>query len=560
MGRNRLIFGSALLLISCSAGLAQPPIAVPVKPTGAESKAQQPVAPPMSLTELEELIGGRTLLTLKLQNATLEEVATAMSQSSKLEVTVRPMPTRLPQNSQSIPLLIPTQRADALPPTYTPLPAPRFTIEAKEQPFWEALFAWKNAARLADAAALKDAVATPPAVSPDGRNVRKLPTRTPTLSVEERHGEKGLWVSPNGGLPNGRLISTWPVVMVATGITRSQSGQFASDPFMRQNAVAPALANNPAAAAPQTRAMDDDIVVWSDWLSVNLNTFFDPKIKPQGVFCEVLEAIDDRGNDLRPNTKYSRFPMISPIRTISPVLSYGTFDSGASIPINLQPHPAMGRQLKKLRGVLHFTILARSEKWEISDVNAPAQRNIWQDGALFQMRFSGLERADNGWMARFIVEAQGEKAKRFYSNWAPGADGGGYSFSAPNPSGNYNATFVGGEDFGVRGISLADDRGRTFITSRSGSLTRAEGRVTPQKTNLSPPTPRTEKYTYLSEQTVTFSASTDAGGQGLRGITTGAGVTNLPMGMPVKLTLNIPLEKREVTIPFEFTDLPLPPS
>ncbi|MDF2441178.1 MAG: hypothetical protein JWN98_2162 [Abditibacteriota bacterium] len=42
--------------------------------------------PPISLAELEKLIGGRTTLTLKLQDATLEEVAKAMSGSSGLDV------------------------------------------------------------------------------------------------------------------------------------------------------------------------------------------------------------------------------------------------------------------------------------------------------------------------------------------------------------------------------------------------------------------------------------------------------------------------------------------
>lgn len=550
MKRGQWLTSGFLLLTSAVAAMAQPPIAVPVNPTNGEPEARQPMAPPISLAELEKFIGGRTTLTLKLKDATIEEVADAMSESSGLDITVRPTPTPFRSNSPSIPPLIPTDRPDGPPPTYTPPPPPRFTLEAKEQPFWEALFAWKGAARAADVAALKEAAATPPVVSPDGRSVRQYAKRTPTVSVEGQPGQNGLWLSPNSRLPNGRQISTWPMVMVATGIQRSQSGLFDPDPFTRQNFVPPALANAPA-DGNRTRAMDDEAVSWSDRLSVSLSAFFDPKLKPQSMQYEVEEAIDDRGNDLRPQLQSNR------VGINSSGFSYGPSYFSSSVSINLEARPAMGKQLKKLRGVLHFIVPVRHEKWEISDVKTPTQRNLSRSDGLYQIQFAGLQKATNGWTAKFIVEAQGEKAKQLSGNRWPG-----FLWES---GGNFTARYVGSwgggqQDFGLQGMSLVDDQGRTFIASGSGVSARAEGRVEVPKPNVSPPTPRTEKYAYRAEQTVTFSSATDANGQPVFGAPTGAGAANGEMGMPVKLIINIPVERREVSVPFEFTDLPLPPS
>ena len=279
---------------------------------------------------------------------------------------------------------------------------------------------------------------------------------------------------------------------------------------------------------------------------VNLRTFFDPKVKPQGLRCEIEEAIDDRGNDLRLQSQAigSR---------VSPNLGFGTNNVSSSIAINLASRPAMGKQLKKLRGVLRFTVPTRHERWEISDTKTPALRTFEQNGGLFQMQFAGLQKAGDGWAAKFVVEAQGEHARRGLEDFST-------SFPGSRGTGTYAVTTNIGGDFGLHEISLIDNRGQTFTGSGTTNITRAEGRIEEPKPNLSPPKPRSENYAYRSEQTATFGGASNAIERSMFGTLARASATNVEMGAPVKLVINIPIEKREVSVPFEFSDLPLPPS
>jgi hypothetical protein len=539
MAQGQWIAGACLLSTFFSTSIsslqAQPVTPVPVTPPEAS-------APTVSLAELEKLIGGRTTLTLKLENATLEEVTAAMSQSSGVEIMVKPERiSTLAQNRMSMMRLLPPDKADAAPPAYTPPPPPRFTLEAKEQPFWEALFAWRDLAVKADMAALKAVATTPATVLPNGSSARQFPRRTPLVSVQGQQERQGLLIAQTGALPSGRRIATWPMLLLASHIQRSQKGQINPDPFnnlMREISARPAETDVLTTDTTQARALEDDAVVWDDQLTVNLVTFFDPKLNPQNVQCHIEEAVDDLGNDLR-------------LRSIDPMIyrSRGASSPGTLYPIQLNPRPAMGKRLKKLRGTVRFIVPVRHEQWEITDLKTTAGRSFSRNGNLYQLQFSGLERVGADWKAKFLVQARSEKVNTSgmrYRGWL------GYSIGGSSQG-----------NFGLGAANLIDQQGRSFGPPSTHYNTSDQAHNVPGNRAVSPPTPDIEKWEFREEQTATFSTSANARGldpASAGGISPVTNQANSQLGMPVKLILNIPVEMREVSVPFEFTDLPLPPS
>jgi hypothetical protein len=534
------------LVTTCCPALAQPVTTTPA--TQHDSSTQQIVAPAISLEELEKLVGGRTTLTLKVQDATLEQVAAAMSQSTGLEFVARLSRTSqmMQAGRQMTPPLLPPDQPDAAPRPFTPPPPPRFTVEATGQPFWETLFAWRDAARQADAAAVKDGAAAPQATLSDGRIIHHTLRRTPTIGVERLQSQKSFSLSSNP-LPSGRLISAWPLVMLATNIQRSQQGQFDADPLL-VHASRTSLSPISTAQTVQKTGGDGEqngeekaeTMVWNDQLRLSLTTFFDPKLKPQNIHCEVEEAVDELGNDLRISSR-------SDIMRMASLSSYIGSSSGLPVSISLASRPALGKQIKKLRGVIIFNVPIRFEKWEINDVTTPIQRNISRDGVLYQLQFTGLENTGAGWKGTFLLTAQREKLL------PPNARGGGYYWRSASSAQN---------DFGVEGATLTDNQGHTLVASRTTTQHVSEAQSKPGVATVSPPVAGRDRWAMREEQTVTFSPTTnpDSGLTSPVGTSSNGTQTNVQRRTPVKITLNIPVENREVRVPFEFTNLPLPPS
>lgn len=107
---------------------------------------------------------------------------------------------------------------------------------------------------------------------------------------------------------------------------------------------------------------------------------------------------------------------------------------------------------------------------------------------------------------------------------------------------------------GVPNMSLVDENGNVFEMSDNGSISTMTHQVpggapVVVAPGLSPlPPDLAQNWTYDESHNVDFTAPSGAIGAGAA------------MGRPVKLVLDLPLERREIEVPFEFTNLPLPPS
>lgn len=520
MKREKLQFGGAwmvpAILLLATTAMAQPPIAVPVKPTDAEPETRQPMAPPMSLAELEKFIGGRTLLTLKLQNATLEEVAVAMSQSSGLDIAVRPTPKPF----------APPNRPDGQPGAYTPPPTPRFTLEAKEQPFWEALLAWQRGARTSEpSSAQKRVVVLPNSVS--------YGVSVPSPGLQR--SLDGFWLQDRSTLSEGRGLAVWPSLFVATSLTRNQQAFLDANglreiattenapPLLGKSAAPVAVA--PVGAAPEKPQPEAER--WADRLTLNMQAYIDPKIRPTALRCDIEEAIDDKGNDLRWTASRDVSRAIT-----NPSMMGGS--TGTPLNISLRSQPGMGKRLVKLRGVLRVVVVTRSQHWETTQLQTLTDGSIWQDGGEFQVQFKGLEKQGDGWSVKFAAESRGTHLKRLWEQ---------VRFRGLGETGWRVLEF---DDSRMR---LIDENGRSFESSgESGSRGLASGKGEQVSANVSPPPPDIENYTYNEVRAIGFRKPFDLGN------------STVIMGRPVKLIVDFPREKREVIVPFEFTDLPLPPS
>jgi hypothetical protein len=114
---------------------------------------------------------------------------------------------------------------------------------------------------------------------------------------------------------------------------------------------------------------------------------------------------------------------------------------------------------------------------------------------------------------------------------------------------------------GVPEIKLVDDAGRTFTARQGRRMYHLQGSnpllgtTPPAAVNLdtSPvPDDVALNWTYTEEHKMTFDGIDRATLVGLSQRTR--------IGKPVKLIVDFPVERRDISVPFEFTDLELPPS
>ncbi len=512
--------------------------------------------PALSITELEKLVGGRTTLSLELQNAPIEAVAAAMSASSGQKIEARPASA-----------FAPIQREGR--PAFQAPPLPLYSFSAAKTPFWEALRALQLAARRA--AETANALDSKPRFSrgdvPNSVGLQKSPA--------------GWFVQPDTSLTTGRAVAAWPFLLVATDIRRSQEAKFSQEGLREietQGAFATFRANadekKPVVPAAPTPEADR----WLDGLMLNGQSYLDPKLKPSGLWCEVVEATDDKGNDLRLSAGDA-------LSTIGSFFSFG--GAGTSLRIPLRSRPGMGKRLVKLRGVMHFNVVTRSQHWETTQLDTPIQGTVFQNGGEFKVSFDGLKKSGEGWAAGFSAESRGAHLQRmweeaFNSRAAPGSRPGASMMPGSSRRMGNVISFEG-----VTNIRLIDDAGRVFegndIGSNNGFFTTTTsatrgmsgfgsvmsngdgiinsfslqnivpppgGATSPGAASLdaSPvPPDAAQNWIYKESKNIGFRSDSATG-------------ERISIGKPVKLILDLPLERREVSVPFEFTDLPLPPS
>jgi hypothetical protein len=482
-----------------------------------------------SIAELERFLGGRTLLSVDVKDASIQEVTAAMSQSSGLKVT--PFSVTLGGDT------------DSAAPRYTFIngrpffnlkpfaPTTTFTLVAQDKPFWEALRGWNLDARRAAKAAANPA-------SPNSRVSTTQPSEDIQNSFGMNQTADGWQTIPGNWLANGRASSAWPFLIIATTLQRAQVARLSPtglheldpprDPLATTlgELAAPTLASLPATPAPEEKH-------WSDQLILNAYVLPDPKLDPTDLRCEVTEAIDDKGNDLR---------LPDGVRINSRDQAYSEFGTGKPLQIALASKPGMGSKLVRLRGVLRFSLVTRTHHWETTDLTTPVQNTLRESGGDFRIGFKGMTHKGNMWDFNFEAESGGKHLEQFWKSWLNGGNVSSFR-------GIWGLA-------GINSIKLVDASGRTFQKEGGGTRFRIGRRntsdtPTPQaiSPDLSPmPPDAAENWYYLEEHNQGFRAPTS-------GLEAGGTV-----GPPVKLIIDFNIERRQVAVPFEFTNLPLPPS
>ncbi len=463
-------------------------------PTTADDERTS-LTPPMSLADLEKFIGGRTLLSVDLKNVPLADVASALGQAAGWKITS------------------------------PPLGQPRYSLQAQNAPFWEALLDHSRLIRRGRAA--KD----PSTVDQTQLNDFNL----------SKNGENWL-LREAGEMPAGYVSKSWPFLLVGTQLTRTQKAFLGDDEiqippksfdFMRFP-VAPAPQFGKPKTKPKTEAETPEVPPekrWMDGLDFGISAFNDPKIEARELTVEVLQATDELGNDLR-------VPLIARNRNRN--LSGGNYYSdnygGGSTPITLalQSQPKMGKKLVKLRGNLRFLITTKLQHWETTALQTPVNGNIWQNGGEFGTQFSGVKKdaAGNGdWSLTLTAQSRGDHLRRLWNT-------------------RELQSFI----FSGWKMSLTDDKGQTFQTFLTGGRyslnTGANQPPRPLSPDLSPLPLDISDWKYEGEADFSFVAPQNSDSD----------APEIKMGQPVKLSIDYPAEQREIVVPFEFDNLPLPPS
>jgi hypothetical protein len=180
-----------------------------------------------------------------------------------------------------------------------------------------------------------------------------------------------------------------------------------------------------------------------------------------------------------------------------------------------------------LAGTLRLAVVTRRASWEIDLAKTPTASKIFagEEGEV-RARFDGVEKQGDGWIARFKIQR---------------------TFATPR------AIFTPQVRKGTEGYNLLHWNG--FTLSESLSTTR----------DLHFFNSKGE----LLQNAATKSSAGDGTGVSTLSIQSSYGIKrDLDLGFgpvvatkynpPARITLNIPLEWREIQIPFEFKDLPLP--
>ena len=495
-----LIPASFLLVFAAQAQPQDPP------PTAADERTS--LTPSMSLAELEDFIGGRTLLTVDLQDVPLADVASALSRATGLQI--KPPPP--PRQTQFQGALVTEDENSILVKSYS--------LSAQNQPLWEAIYEHSRAIRAAN----------------DAKKRAEEKTAGQTINWNdftlEKSGESWL-LQENRGMPAGRISKSWPFLLMGTQLTRTQSAVLSDDglqvpakPFdFKPFPLAPTPKFGKT-EVPKPEPAEIELPIekrWVDGLIFQINAFVDPKVEARHLTTEVLEATDELGNDLRApfdrnaNRNYS-----------------GNYYGGSTpISLRLQSQPKMGKTLVKLRGNVRFIVTTRVQHWETTALQTPVDGNIWRNGGEFQTQFSGLKKdAQGNWTVTLKAQSRGDHLRRLWNTRQE----------------LQNFIYDGWT------LNLTDAKGQKFYPSGGGrraSLSTGNAQQNaPLSPDRSPLPPDTSNWKYDTEQTFNFGPPQNFG----------FNATKVEMGQPVKLSIDYPAEQREIVVPFEFDNLPLPPS
>jgi hypothetical protein len=234
-------------------------------------------------------------------------------------------------------------------------------------------------------------------------------------------------------------------------------------------------------------------------VSIQSNVVVDPKFSPllMGMLAEVESATDDKGRALKPQENHNS-PQYDDEHS-----SYLHFSLGG-------PEEDTKR-IASLKGTLRLAVLTKREKWEIDLAAPPKAAQTWKSGGTeVSMRFDGLAPRLNGWTARFHVTRKDPGPRRMFKA-------------------NREHSW---------GISL----GEYHDTARAIRVLNAQGQTLPSNGSES----RSSEHEGVRSLDLEINISRDGEGP------------DLERGEPAKIIVDVPMEWREVRVPFEFKDLPIP--
>ncbi len=594
----------------------------------------------MSRDELEKSVGGRTLLEIKVQQATLEAIADSMRAASGVDIFTQPQ--IIPQLAGAPPFYGPP---GAVLPAYKP---PTFSFDISKRPFWEAV----RAMILAQAAREKVvgqvfagstygfgrsifndisgprnelfAMQRPFAASslglspvhivpPDPRSLASLGGTMITLSPEQKanwlrqmqapslrpaspRADGALWQlgrsSPfeGGDLSRGRSFSSWPCLFVLDYIARKQDNYLAPDaseapPKPQEPAKAPPAAA-PGAGGVLPRMLPGAPAALDEWqqsVALQMRAYVDPRVRQyRNVRLVVDEASDESGHDLRRDD----FTRPRQVRLGERA------DLDLAIALSLpRDRPAKSDRLH-LRGALLFWVPARISTAEFAlgaDGTAARQAIFFGQAAGLKMKLSRGE--GKAWLLSSDVELKGDQGQLdFRRELGPAlSDDDGYRAGLTMPGSvrvqsadgcewtlrpfgeEQKLTLNAGENLishktnYVGAFRRARNATGTFEGTTSGNgagYSSASGSLVPPRSsngsgNLESavgavPVPP-DGYAYTENVTWQLEPGHAAGGDG------GACGTGEEPPAISKIFFDTPQEWREVRVPFEFRDLPLPP-
>lgn len=441
------------------ASRAQPPdvpnaISAPQAATRPNGRPPELPLLPLALDAWLQQRGGETKLTLKMENATAEQIAAEVSRQTGLNVVAAP---HLLGDEET---------------------GPYFSVEATGQPFWQAVREWNRARK--------------PAPELNVGPPRILHRAGGELGLQHDWSDRNRWMlSTFGQREDGIVAQAGPATLRATNIQLSR---------VRSRALGARAGVNPVPGRlpEQERAR----------LSIHGQLQIDPRLQPfvAGVIAEVRSATDGQGR------------AIAPTRSFSPPMSGMNGDTFLSF--GLDEPAANAVVIQQLSGVLRLAVVSRSEKWEIDTAATPkAQKTFQSEDGEVTLRFDGLVERAGSWTAQFFHSRKALPQPRVFKagdGWGMGQSMDWSSLhrairlldaeGVALPSGGSSMT--GGGEPGTPGISLDLSVGRRGILRRNGVA--------------------------LNE------------------------VENKPVAPPAKIVIDLPLEWREVQIPFEIKDIPLP--
>ncbi len=238
----------------------------------------------------------------------------------------------------------------------------------------------------------------------------------------------------------------------------------------------------------------------SNTLSMQCSMLIDPRLRPLilGLITQIDSASDNLGRPLAQRENYQQI-------WLDDNNDYSNF--------NLEAPAPDATRLRSLKGTLRLGVITKHEKWEVDlKANPKATRSFKSQESEFTLRLDGVEPRLSSWGLRLHLERKDIGPKRVFKAKSERNMGGQEARLGPY------------QDV-MRSVRLLNAEGQPLSLNGSSSRENEDNGV----------------HTIDIEMTVSQNDDKD-----------------LEHSTPAKLVVDVPLEWREVDVPFEFQDLPLP--